>query len=154
MTGTFSVDAALRFVEQHGVVLASAKGDAPRLIDAIAGEAITGNWWTHPQASAIYNVLAEVCDADEILVCRLLRGKVTLVHRRLWPALVRHAARFTPEHIARVDDEHTPSGRHATHEVPFPDWVPPDVLAEADALGERDALDALARWLPPVKARG
>ena len=45
---------ALAFIDTHGVVLASAKGPAPRLIDAIAGEAIAGNWWIHPRAGEIY----------------------------------------------------------------------------------------------------
>lgn len=153
MTDPFSVPAALDFVEREGVVLASAKGDAPRLIEVIAGEAIAGNWWTHPRASAIYNVLAQVCDSDRVLVCRLLREKVTLVHRRLWPALVRLAPRFSPRHIARVEDEHTPSGRHATHEIPFPHWVPVDVMEEANALSEEDAVAAMARWLPAADAR-
>jgi hypothetical protein len=35
---------ALAFVAQHGIMLASARGAAPRLIDAIAGELIAGNW--------------------------------------------------------------------------------------------------------------
>ena len=52
--------AALRLVEQHGIVLASAKGDAPRLIEAILGEPITGNWWSHPSSKFIYNVLLAV----------------------------------------------------------------------------------------------
>ena len=57
---------AIAFVEAHGVVLASAKGPVPRLIEAIAGEPITGNWWSHPRANAIYNVLAEVSESEQV----------------------------------------------------------------------------------------
>jgi hypothetical protein len=133
----------LAFVAQHGVVLASARGAAPRLIDAIAGEVIAGNWWSHPQANTIYNVLTEVQASEDILVCRLLGGKITLVHRRLWPALVRAADTFAPQRIARVREEHTASGRHVVHETPFPQWVPVDVLQQSQALSEEQALRAL-----------
>lgn len=134
---------ALAFVAQHGIVLASARGAAPRLIDAIAGESIAGNWWSHPQANTIYNVLAEVQASDDILVCRLIGGEITLVHRRLWPALVRAAETFAPQRIARVSEEHTASGRHAVHETPFPQWVPADVLEQAQVLSQEQALRAL-----------
>src|ERR1044072_1662901 len=102
MNATRSVDRALAFFRAHGVVLASAKGPVPRLIDAIAGEPLTGNWWSHPRASAIYNVLSEVSASEQVLICRLIDGKVTLVHRRFWPALVRLGDRFAPQQIAQV----------------------------------------------------
>src|SRR5947209_19685107 len=78
-----AVASALAFIEAHGVVLASARGPAPRLIDAIAGETIAGNWWSHPKANAIYNVLSRASESKDVLACRLIGGKVTLVHRRL-----------------------------------------------------------------------
>ena len=151
-----SVAAAIAFVEAHGVVLVSAKGPAPRLVEAIAGEPISGNWWSHPRANAIYNVLAEVTESRQILVCRLVNGKVTLVHRRLWPALVRLAERFAPQQISQVREEHTPSGRHVVTEVSFPHWVPPEIAQEAKTLTERQAASLLRQWLantartPPV----
>jgi hypothetical protein len=137
------VENALAFVRREGLVLASAKGDAPRLVEAILGEPIQGNWWAHPRGSFIYNVLAAVSASDEVLVCRLLRGKVTLVHRRLWPALVRAAERFEPARLAQVHDEHQPNGRHVAREVPFPSWVPPVVQVQAASLDEDDAMAAL-----------
>lgn len=139
---------ALEFVRAHGVVLTAARGDAPRLIEAILGEPIRGNWWSHPAGSAIYNVLAEVCESPDVLVCKLLEGRQTLVHRRLWPALVRVAERFDPARLARIREEHTPRGHHVKHETPFPQWVPEDVRAQAVALDEAQALAALG---PAVK---
>jgi hypothetical protein len=88
-------------------------------------------------------VLAEVQASDDILVCRLIGGKITLVHRRLWPALVRAANTFAPQRIARVSEEHTASRRHAVHETPFPQWVPADVLEQAQVLSQEQALRAL-----------
>ena len=146
-------EAALAFIRQHCVVLASAKGRAPRLTEAIVGGPIKGNWWAHPQSHRIFAILQAVAASEQVLACRLLDGKVTLVHRRLWPALVRLAPKLAPEQVAKVVEEHTVSGRHATHEIPFPDWVPPDVLQQAKTIGEAEAVDAFIAWLPPPKRR-
>ena len=140
---------ALAFVREHGVVLASAKGSAPRLTEAITGEAIKGSWWAHPQSHRIYAILQSVAASDQILVCRLIDGKITYVHRRLWPALVRLAERMAPGQIAQVREEHTASGRHVSRELPFPQWVPVDVAEEANAISEREALAVFGAWVQP-----
>ena len=146
---------ALAFVREHGVVLASANGTAPRLTEAIVGETIKGSWWTHPQSRRIYAILKAVTESDQVLVCRLINGKITLVHRRLWPLLVRLAKRFAPEQLAQVREEHTPSGRHVSREVPFPQWVPPDVTEQAKKASEQEALAIFGAWVsafgPAVK---
>ena len=128
----------------------SAKGPAVRLIEAIAGEAIAGNWWSHPRANEIYGVLSQVCESEQVLLCRLVDGKLTLVHRRLWPALARLAGRLPSERVCRVRGEHTASGRHVSHEEPFPQWVPPAILQQARALSEDEAQASLERWLAPT----
>jgi hypothetical protein len=76
-----------------------------------------------------------------------VEGKVTFVHRRLWPALVRLAKRFPPERIGQVHDEHTPAGHHVNREIPFPYWVPAEVKAQAEDIGEQEALVALGTWV-------
>ena len=141
-----TVPQALAFVREHGVVLASAKGAVPRLTEAILGEPIKGNWWTHAKSREIYGVLNAVSESEEILVCRLVDDKITLVHRRLWPSLVRLAKRFAPEQLAQVRQEHTSSGHHVNREVAFPKWVPADIAEQAKAIGEREALAALGTW--------
>lgn len=148
MTKCATAEEALAFVRQHGIVLASAKGAVPRLTEAIIGEAIKGSWWAHPKSRHIYTILGAVTDSDQVLVCRLVGGKVTLVHRRLWPLLVRLAKRFAPEQLARVREEHTPSGRHISRTVPFPQWVPPEIRAQANAVDEQQALAILGPWVP------
>ena len=142
---------ALEFVKRQGVVLASAKGDAPRLTEVIIGEPIKGNWWTHARGREIYGVLKAVSESEDVLVCRLIDGKVTLVHRRLWPSLVRLAKCFAPERLAQVEDVHTPSGRHVRREVPFPAWVPPDVAEQAKTAGEREALAVFGAFMEPTE---
>ena len=144
----FSSQDALAFVRRHGVVLVSAKGRGPNLVEAIAGEVVKGSWWGRADGKHIFAVLSAVTESDEVLVCRLIDGKITLVHRRLWPALVRLAEAFPPERIAQALSEHTPSGRHVSRSVAFADWVPPRVAQEAEALGEDEARTLLAEWLP------
>lgn len=151
-----TAEEATAFVRQHGVVLASAKGTVPRLTEAIVDGPIKGSWWAHPKGHQIFAVLQAVADSEDILVCRLVDGKITLVHRRLWPALVRVAERFSRTRIAQVREEHTSAGHHARREVPFPKWVPTDVREQARRIGEQAALRALGPWalLPKPSLKG
>ena len=139
-------DEAISFIKEHGVVLASAKGPVPRLVEAIVNEQIRGSWWAHPKSHQVFAIFQAVADSKDVLVCRLVNGKVTFVHRRLWPALVRVAERFPAARISQVHEEHTTSGRHVTREIPFPDWVPRAVVKSAKGLSEKQALDSLGAW--------
>jgi len=154
-TSVLTADQAKSFVQKHGVVLVSGKGPVPRLTETIVGEPIAGSWWSHPKAREIFAVLQAVVESDEVLACRLVEGKVTLVHRRLWPALVRVAARFPKNHVAQVREEHTASGHHVNREVPFPKWVPVEVREIAKVMSEEEALDSLGPWtaLPETASR-
>lgn len=137
---------ALTFVRKHGIVLVSAGGPVPRLTEAIAGEPVKGSWWGHPKGGLIFSTLEAVTDSPDVLVCRLIGGKVTLVHKRLWPALVRAAKRFPKERLAQVIQEHTSTGKHVNKTVAFPKWVPRDAAKKAQALSEEAALKALGEW--------
>ena len=77
----------------------------------------------------------------------LVDGKVTFVHRRLWPAVVRMAEHFPTQRLAQVHEEHTVAGHHVTRDVPFPDWVTAEVVNEARKLDERQALNVLVGGL-------
>lgn len=142
-----TAEEALAFVREQGVVLISAKGAAPSLTEAIVGEPVKGSWWAHPQSHKIFAILETIRQSEQILVCRLMDGKLTLVHRRLWPSLVRLAHRFAPERLGSILEEHTPSGRHVSSAVPFPQWVPPDVMEQAKTLNEMEASITLGPWL-------
>jgi hypothetical protein len=148
----FSSQDALAFIRRHGVVLLSAKGRGPNLVEAIAGEVVKGSWWGRADGKHIFAVLNAVSESDDVLVCRLIDGKVTLVHRRLWPALVRLADAFAADRLAQVLDGHTASGRHVRRSLEFPAWVPPAVTKDADALTDEEARAILAEWLPAVGA--
>jgi hypothetical protein len=135
---------ALAFVERHGVVCeASRRNGIPSLVDEIADEAVRGNWWSHPRSRAIFDATRAVRDSAEVLVCRLVDGKITFVHRRLWPALARIADQFEPSQLARLHEVHTTGGKHLIEQTPFPDWVPADVRAAGKKLSKADALAQL-----------
>lgn len=126
----------------------------------VAGEAITGSWWAHPRGKEIYRVVTELEAHEDIRMCKLLGGRQTFVHRRLWPALVRVAAerkkfkapsaaarkalqnlnakldRKVREELERSllvigESEHTPQGHHEVRLKKFADGFPPSVRAAA-----------------------
>jgi hypothetical protein len=139
---------ALAFVKKHGVVLQAARSSLPSLAEAVVGERIRGSWWGHPKGREIYSAAQAVCESPDVLVCKLVEGKITYVHRRLWPALVKLASRFPRAGLARVWDEHTPSGAHRARRVAFPTWVPADMMRQAERLPLSEAEAILSPLLP------
>ena len=123
----------ISFVRQHGVVLEGAKGHVPNLADAVVGVAVRGSWWKHPEAKNIFRATRLVRDSDDVLVCRLIEGRITYVDRRLWPAVVRLSAYFNRESLNATREEHSQSGAHIVKTLPFPKWVPADVVKAANA---------------------
>ena len=115
----------------------------PNVAELVAGEPIKGSWWGHPKGHEIFDALGELDNSPDVVRLRLVNGKVTLVHRRMWPALVRAADRFTPKQLAALHEEHTASGAHRVEEQPFPDWVPAAVIAAAADLTLDQALAQL-----------
>src|SRR5438445_5926888 len=92
-----------------------------------------------PWARRFFRAAQGVCESPEVLVCKLIDDKITYVHRRLWPALVKLAPRFRKAQLAKVWDEHTKSGAHASRRIAFPEWVPSEVLREGEALSIAEA---------------
>ncbi len=119
----------------------------PSLAAAIAGGAICGSWWSHPRSHEIFELTQGVRSRDDILVCRLVNGKITFTHRRLCPAVVGAAKRLPKERLAQVREVHSDSGRHVVTEVAYPRWVPAEVKAEASKLSEAEALSRLGDWV-------
>jgi hypothetical protein len=60
----------------------------PSLTALVAGAPIKGSWWGHPAGKRIFQVASALEDGGQVLFVPLLSAKVTLVHRRLWPALL------------------------------------------------------------------
>lgn len=131
---------AIAFVVEHGIVLEASRRDAiASLADAITGETLTGNWWSHPHNRSIFAATRAVRDCSDILVCRLVDGKISFVHARLWSALARLANRFPAQRLARLTEIHSASGAHRVQEIPFPQWLPQETATQAEHLSETQA---------------
>ena len=133
----------LRFVRAKGVVLESARGPVPNLVEAIVGAPVKGSWWGHAKGKEIFNLLNALRDTGEVLVCRLVGGKVTYVHRDAWPALVRLAPQIPKARIAAIEEVHTASGRHRVVKTPYPKWVPAPVMRAGKKLSVEEAVERL-----------
>jgi len=76
--------------------LLQADAELPSVATLVVGEPIRGSWWAHPESNRVYWVLEELDDSPEVLSVKLVRGKATLVHRDLWPALIALGASGEP----------------------------------------------------------
>ena len=133
----------------RGMLLQSARGPLSNVAELVAGEPIKGSWWGHPKGHEIFDTLAVLDDSPDVVRLRLVNGKVTLVHRRLWPALTRVSDRFAATQLAALHEAHTASGAHRVVEEPFPDWVPDAVVDEAHDLSSDEAWSQLPPCLRP-----
>src|SRR5262245_49342752 len=148
-------EAARRLVKRHGVLLEAARGPVPNLAERVAGEPIRGSWWAHPRGHEIFALTRAIRDSRDVLVCRAVGGKITYVHRRVWPWLVRLDARFERRGLAALREVHTSSGHHELRTVPYPGWVPAEVRKAAARLTEAAAARILGDWMPtPAPKRG
>lgn len=56
----------------------------PSVCTLITGAALRGSWWSHPLAQTIFQVNQKLEDHPDVLLTKLVSGKVTFVHRDLW----------------------------------------------------------------------
>jgi hypothetical protein len=128
----------------------------PSVAEAVAGEPIVGSWWAHPKGRAIFAALSELDDSDDVRCFKLVDGKVTLVHRNVWPALVCLAREgvLAPERVASLQQEHMPTGEHRNFVTPFPDWVD-DATAHASHKLSPDEARLMLQFelAPPAKRK-
>jgi hypothetical protein len=133
-------------LKREGVLLESSQGPVPNLVEFIAGEPVKGNWWSHPQSHSIFALTRSVRDSPDVLTCRAVNGKVTFVHRRVWPALVRLAKLFPKDRLAAICEVHTRKGAHRVMTLAFPKWVPRDVKTAGRGLSAEQAASNLGSW--------
>jgi hypothetical protein len=56
----------------------------PSVATTVAGEPIRGSWWGHPKGHEIHFVAERTASNPDVIVTKLVSGKVTYVHRKLW----------------------------------------------------------------------
>jgi hypothetical protein len=140
---------AIAWMKKCGIAVESARASVPSFAHVVAGAPIRGSWWVHPKGKEIFLLSRVIRRSRDVLVCRLVGGKITYVHRRMWPALVLLAGRFSKQRLSALNEVHTPAGKHKLVVTPFPDWVPNEVLQAAQKLTEKEASSQLALVLPP-----
>lgn len=79
---------ALAFVRKHGIVTMTSSSK-PSLVEAIVGGPVKGSWWGHAKGRLIFELADALHDSKDVLSLKLVDGKVTFLHRSLWPALAR-----------------------------------------------------------------
>ncbi len=136
-----------RELERCGLLLET-DPNLPSLVALVAGGPVAGSWWGHPLGHTIFATGEALFAHRDVLLAKLVSGKATWVHRRLWPALYAVARAREPwqteglssearallasvdrdgqaratgsvareletKLLARGEQEHTASGRHA-----------------------------------------
>ena len=144
---------ALAFVRKSGIVLESGRGPVPSLAETIAGEPIRGSWWGHSKGDEIFVCSRAIRNSKEVLTCRLIDGKVTYVHRRLWPALARLSGNFKAERLAPIREIHTAAGKHRIEQVAFAQWLSADARRKSASLSVEKATALLeSAGLPGLRS--
>ena len=70
-------------LEQLGLLLVS-DSSFPNVCQLIAGDKRKGSWWANEHAHTIFAVNELLDDHPDVLLLKLISGKVTFVHRALW----------------------------------------------------------------------
>ncbi|HEX8489721.1 MAG TPA: hypothetical protein VF626_01775 [Chthoniobacterales bacterium] len=73
----------------------------------------------------------------------MIDGKVTYLHRRLWPALVRLSDNFRADRLAAIKEVHTAAGKHRIDTVPFSRCVSPKERRKGARLSAGQAIALL-----------
>src|ERR1700687_73798 len=60
----------------------------PSITGFVVGDSVRGSWWAHPESHDIFRLACALRDHPDVLMVKLISGKVTLVNRPLWPAVL------------------------------------------------------------------
>lgn len=96
----------------------------PSVSAIAAGGPVKGSWWGHPSGQDIFRVASKLAEHPDVTAIKLLSGKVTYVHRSMWPAVVAAATSREPWQMRKLS--------RAAREL----------LHQADEMGEMATIDA------------
>jgi hypothetical protein len=74
-------------LQEIGLLLQT-DANLPSVCALVAGGPVRGSWSAHARSHEIFRVNCELAEHPDALVCKLISGKVTYVHRALWPAIL------------------------------------------------------------------
>jgi hypothetical protein len=81
---TPGTELVLKNLKAYGLLLET-DPKLPSAAGLVVGGEIRGSWWAHPRAQEVFAVLQQLADHKDVLITKLISGKVTFVHRKLWP---------------------------------------------------------------------
>jgi len=102
--GAASAKACAKYLALHGLLM---KADAllPSVTTIVSGEPVKASWWAHPLAHTIFFALRDLADHPDVLLLKLVAGKDTFIHRKLWPEIVAIALAREPWQTQRLSPE-------------------------------------------------
>jgi len=74
-------------LKEHGLLL-QIDANLPNVCALVAGVSVRGSWWAHPRSHDIFRVNCALAAHPDVFVHKLISGKVTYLHRALWPAVI------------------------------------------------------------------
>ena len=98
-----STKQVLEILSEKGLLLLQDK-QLPNVVSIVTGQTLRSSWWSHAKGQLIFNVLSELSEHGDVLFLKLLAGKVTLIHRQLWPALLTIVAKVAPWQLHGLSD--------------------------------------------------
>lgn len=94
-SSAITAEDVLDYLRKVGVLLETDRR-FPSITGIMVREAIKGSWWSHPMANEIYLLSQRLIHHPDTIFLKLLSGKATYVHRRLWPELIAIATAHEP----------------------------------------------------------
>jgi hypothetical protein len=75
------------------------------LVGLVVGGPVAGSWWGHSKGSEIFHAAGQLEDHPDIATTKLVSGKVTYVHRRIWPDIIAVGQSREPWQLQRLTGE-------------------------------------------------
>ena len=97
-------DAALSTLRRYGLLLES-DPRLPSVVSLVAGKPIVGSWWGHPSGGVIFRQANLLADRPDVILLKLLNGKVTFVLDKLWPHVYAVGSADEPWQISGLNPE-------------------------------------------------
>jgi len=82
-------------LKKYGLLLQT-DAHLPNVCALVAGSPVRGSWWAHPRSHDIFRVNSALADHHNVLIVKLISGKVTYVERSLWSPVVTMARAREP----------------------------------------------------------
>ena len=74
-------------LKEHGLLLQT-DANLPNVCALVAGAPVRGSWLAHARSREMFQVNHELAEHPDVLVSKLISGKITYLHRTLWPAVI------------------------------------------------------------------